>query len=98
MASELSGNGREGSDRGIELARPILPGHAVPTVCGTSPLGYGGYPAGVYVSHPFDRPEGGLGLRELYAVLASHRRLIGLVFAAVTLLTALYVLLSLIHI
>ncbi|MBK7977393.1 MAG: polysaccharide biosynthesis tyrosine autokinase [Deltaproteobacteria bacterium] len=92
MASELSGNGREGSDRGIELARPILPGHAVPTVCGTSPLGYGGYPAGVYVSHPFDRPEGGLGLRELYAVLASHRRLIGLVFAAVTLLTALYVL------
>lgn len=92
MASGISENGSDPISSGAELARPILAGHAVATARSTSPLGYGGYPAGVYVPHPFEQPGSGLGLRELYAVLASQRRLIALVFAAVTLSTALYVL------
>lgn len=92
MTSGLSESGSDATNPGTELARPVLAGHAVSTARGTSPLGYGGYPAGVYVPHPFEQPGSGLGLRELYSVLASQRRLIALVFAAVTVVSTLYVL------
>lgn len=91
MSNARPEGGRDDGTAPIQLARTIVDGQVVSVVQATSPLGYGGYPAGVYAPHPFEQPGAAIGLRELLALLRGQRRLIFAVFGAVTLATVLYV-------
>ncbi|MFN7951156.1 MAG: polysaccharide biosynthesis tyrosine autokinase [bacterium] len=92
MSNVRPENGREDGSSDNQLTRTVVDGQVVSVLTTTAPLGYGGYPAGVYAPHPFEHPGAAIGLRELYALLRGQRRLILAVFAVVTLATALYVL------